>query len=278
MTFDDIRPFIRGASLFNWTWDNADFTVAYDCRIFAIHSGEARLCCEDGIYHMKQGGTAFFNAAQPYRFRMCEPGLPFSLLCINLDLTCSRTDVERFVQPSLQYQFNPAYIIDRIELPELVHPIIITDDCGLCDKVSEIFSEYHGSSPHSQLRMSLLATDYLISALRLSEGGSPRSAKLIESIKGYIHTHYSNKVTNEIIADELGYHPYYIARLFKSRTGVSLHRYLLEYRLQTAYQLLTICDRPIEDIAAECGFSSAAHLATAFKRKYQRSPSELRMM
>lgn len=28
MTFDDIRPFIRGASLFNWTWDNADFTVA----------------------------------------------------------------------------------------------------------------------------------------------------------------------------------------------------------------------------------------------------------
>ena len=61
MTFDDIRPFIRGASQFNWNWDNVDFTVAYDCRIFAILSGEAKLYCEDGIYHMKQGGTAFFQ-------------------------------------------------------------------------------------------------------------------------------------------------------------------------------------------------------------------------
>lgn len=250
--------------------------MAYDCRIFAILSGEAKLYCEDGVYHMKQGGTAFFNTAQPYRLRSLEPGLPFRLLCINLDLTRSRTDIDRFVQPALKHQFDPAYIIDRIELPELMHPIVIADDCGLCDKVYEIFAEYHGGSPYSQLRMSLLATDFLISALRLSAGGSPRSAKLIESIKGYIHAHYGGKVTNEIIADVLGYHPYYLARLFKSGVGMSLHRYLLEYRLQMAYQLLTICDRPIEEIALECGFSSAAHFSTAFRRKYQRSPSEFR--
>ena len=276
MTIDDIHPFIRGASMFNWSWDNNDFSVAYDCRIFAILSGEAQLLCEDGTYHLKKGGAAFFNTAQPYRFRLLKPDMPFVLICINLDLTQSRTDIEKYVQPSLASQFDSNHIIERLELPELKHPIIICDDCGLCDKVYEIFSEYHGNSENSKLRMSVLAVDFLVCALRLSHTSSPRSAKLVESVKSYIHAHYADKVTNELIADELGYHPYYLARIFAANVGMTPHRYLLEYRLHTAYQLLAICEKPIEVIAMECGFSSPAHFAAAFKRKYQRSPSDFR--
>ena len=57
---------------------------------------------------------------------------------------------------------------------------------------------------------------------------------------------------------------------------MTLHRYLLEYRLTTAYSQLALSPSPIERIAASCGFATASHFTAAFRKNYGKLPSECR--
>jgi AraC-like DNA-binding protein len=275
LTLGDIRPFVRCAAQFIWRWENSEFSLGYDCRIFAILNGEAWLRTRDNTYRLKKGAVMFFNAAEPYNFRAVE-GEKFSIIVINLDLTYSRSDVTSFVQPGMSGDFDPTKILERLELPELEKPIIIPDDSGLADKVRELFEEYHSSSPYRDTRLSALATDFIISAVRLSQVGTSHRAKLIAAAKSYIHENYGEPITNNDIAAALGYHPYYLSRLFNKEVGISLHKYLNEHRLRIALHLLTLSTEPIEKIAESCGFSSPAHFTASFKAKYGKPPSAFR--
>lgn len=271
----DIRPFIRNATMSAWTWDNPDFSAAYDCRIFSVVSGKAALRTQDREYTLSCGGTAFFNTGQPYHFRSPDSS-GFKYICLNLDLTREHTDIVKFVQPSLLGDYDESRIVERLELPELCRPLIFTEDNGLAGTVREIFEEFLGGAPYSEARTSLLAADYLINAVRHSASDTSGRAALVADVKRYIHGHYGEQLTNSDIAASLGYHPYYLSRVFRETAGMTLHRYLLEYRLTTAYSQLALSPSPIERIAASCGFATASHFTAAFRKKYGKLPSECR--
>lgn len=64
--------------------------------------------------------------------------------------------------------------------------------------------------------------------------------------------------------------------LFKSVENKTINQYLSELRLARALHLLTNGDSDISDIAASTGFGSLQQFSMAFKRKYGRSPREMR--
>ena len=271
----DIRPFIRNATMSVWTWDNPDFSVAYDCRIFSVVSGKAVLRTPDRECVVSCGGTMFFSTGQPYHFRSPDSS-GFRYICLNLDLTREHTDIVKFVQPSLLSEYDESRIVERIDLPELRRPLIFTEDNGLAGTVREIFEEFLGGAPYSETRTSILAADYLINAVRRSVSDNSGRAALVADVKRYIHEHYGEQLTNSDIAASLGYHPYYLSRVFHETAGMTLHRYLLEYRLTTAYSQLTLSPASIERIAASCGFATASHFTAAFRKKSGKLPSECR--
>ncbi len=274
MNLDEIRPFIRGASLMKWTFDSKLFSISYDCRVFAVHDGETILTTTDGEFRLSRGAVMFFGPAMPYRFR--NVGSPFPLLTINLDLTQNRRDIERFVQPGNETSFDESKIVDRQEIPELSAPIILSDAGELAGKVHEIYDEYQSRRPYFQAKLSAMTTDLIIEMVRKSKITNTRRDQLVSIIKSYIHDNFSRKTTNELIAAELGYHPYYLARIFNESEGISLHRYLVAFRLRFAKQLLQSTADPIEFIAESCGFTSPAQFSAAFKAKYGCSPSDIR--
>lgn len=271
----DIRPFIRNATMSVWTWDNPDFSAAYDCRIFSVVSGRAELRTPEREYLMSCGGTAFFNTGQPYHFRNIDSA-GFRYICLNIDLTREHTDIVDFVQPSFLADYDESRVVERLALPELSRPLVFTDDNGLAGTVREIFEEFLGGEAYSGTRTSLLTTDYLINAVRYSAPERSGRAALAADVKRYIHEHYGEPLTNNDIASALGYHPYYLSRVFRETVGMTLHRYLLEYRLTTAYSQLALSPSPIERIAASCGFATASHFTAAFRKKYGKLPSECR--
>jgi AraC-like DNA-binding protein len=63
---------------------------------------------------------------------------------------------------------------------------------------------------------------------------------------------------------------------FRTATGLSPHRFVLERRVTAAMHLLGYSARPIADVAAECGFSSQQHMATTMRRIAGVAPSEVR--
>jgi AraC family transcriptional regulator len=80
----------------------------------------------------------------------------------------------------------------------------------------------------------------------------------------------------ESLAAEAGHSYNRFLRAFRSSTGYSPHQYLLHLRLTHAKGLMRERDRPLLDIALECGFASHAHFTRAFRKRYGISPSQFR--
>ena len=78
------------------------------------------------------------------------------------------------------------------------------------------------------------------------------------------------------IAKELGIHPSYCNRTFRSVYGVSPRQYMSELVLNHAKTMLGKLELPIEHIATLLGYSDTAQFSRQFKRWTGMSPSEYR--
>jgi AraC family transcriptional regulator len=65
-------------------------------------------------------------------------------------------------------------------------------------------------------------------------------------------------------------------RTFKTTTGVSPHRWLVQRRVEQAKDLLLRSTLPLAEIALDCGFSEQSHFTRTFTRLVGTSPGEWR--
>ena len=79
-------------------------------------------------------------------------------------------------------------------------------------------------------------------------------------------------------ASDLGITATHLSRVCNSANGRSAHDLLNERVLAEAHRLLADTKRPIREIAAELGFSSAAYFTRAFQKKTGITPSHFRGM
>jgi AraC family transcriptional regulator len=95
--------------------------------------------------------------------------------------------------------------------------------------------------------------------------------------------HFEARLAEEIhLADLAGYiglSESYLARTFRAATGTTLHAALMERRIARARLLIEAVLRRgaranLADVAAATGFSSHAHMTTAFRRVLGVTPSE----
>ncbi|WP_188748979.1 helix-turn-helix domain-containing protein [Marinobacterium zhoushanense] len=97
--------------------------------------------------------------------------------------------------------------------------------------------------------------------------------------KQYMDEHLSRPDLGvEEVAAALGISGRHLNRLF-SEEELTPHQYLLEQRLQLAWNLLTHPSRHgygIADVAYQCGFSSQAHFARVFRRHFGLTPTDAR--
>jgi AraC family transcriptional regulator len=92
----------------------------------------------------------------------------------------------------------------------------------------------------------------------------------------YMQVFFSANITIEDICSEIGISPFHFMRLFKQKTGVSPHQYLLDIRIKKARELLTTGQYLVSEVAAMCGFINLSHFSSTFKRITGMPPSEYR--
>ncbi len=69
--------------------------------------------------------------------------------------------------------------------------------------------------------------------------------------------------------------PYHLTRTFKRVTGLSLHAYRLQLRLQAGLER-AVGGEPLDRIALDCGFANHSHFTAAFRKHFGTTPSLLR--
>jgi len=93
----------------------------------------------------------------------------------------------------------------------------------------------------------------------------------------YLRDQCGNPINRGIAAEALGISSGYLGRLVKRATGHSFQQALHEMRIERARALLSHPNLFIEDVALQCGYTSANYFTQAFRREEGLSPSEWRV-
>lgn len=92
----------------------------------------------------------------------------------------------------------------------------------------------------------------------------------------YIYDHLHEQITIDSLSRQVGLHPCYLASLFKKETGITIHSFIQNKRLETAENMLKNSAYSCADIANMLCFSSQSHFIRAFRKKYGMTPKEYR--
>ncbi len=111
---------------------------------------------------------------------------------------------------------------------------------------------------------------------RLSDRKEQEKDTLYNRVLEYIALNYATIENNDQVAQALNYHPYYINQYFKAQSGKTLHKYIMEWRLQKGAQLLRSSTQSIADIAHTVGFKNADHFSKCFTQQYHIIPTRFR--
>ena len=77
----------------------------------------------------------------------------------------------------------------------------------------------------------------------------------------------------EVISSEICISPSQLNRRIKTITGMTTSNFILNTRLNRAKKLLSITQKPIGEIAMECGFNDFAYFSRSFKKEFEITPS-----
>ncbi len=98
----------------------------------------------------------------------------------------------------------------------------------------------------------------------------------IDALIAYIGEHYSEKHSLDSLARVVGFSKFYISRLFKQHTGVTIMDYLIGVRMDKAKDLLAKSDQSIKQIGFTVGYSDSNYFTWSFKKYLGVSPVKYR--
>jgi len=270
----DLNPFLRFyAELRNDLIYNDTPVKVSDCRLFYILKGCAQLTTGMHTFSLSPGSLFYCPAGSCYTIHTQNA---MQLICLNFDLTQQWNDhilpmppsrdpshwpsmpvFSVFMEDSLY--LNSFLFLEKMErfLPQLEQ---IIEDCSS----GERFGKELGSA---QLKNLLI---------RLHRQDVQQLPSKLQLIQKYMQTNYACPLTNQHLADLVGYHEYYLNRIFTAYVGQSLHAYLMNIRLCRASYLILNTDMDLKSISEQVGFSSYPHFSAAFKQSYGYAPAKYR--
>ncbi len=100
----------------------------------------------------------------------------------------------------------------------------------------------------------------------------PVENNIINYLINYCEENYNDNIKINDLANKLGYNKYYILHLFKEKTGISLHQYIIQLKIKQAKQ--NNKNNNLLDIALENVFFDQSYFIRHFKRDEGITPKE----
>jgi AraC family transcriptional regulator len=165
-----------------------------------------------------------------------------------------------------------------------IHPLYGQYDTGLRELVLLLLEEAEVNGIHGKLYLDSLSTALATRLIFVGRSArqpqirraSPLPRRAFLQVVERMRTDLGTNLTLSMLAAESGYSRAHFLRMFRATTGQSPHRYLLELRLNRAHDMIADGSAPLSDVAYACGFSSQAHLSTAFRAKFRLAPGQYR--
>lgn len=103
-----------------------------------------------------------------------------------------------------------------------------------------------------------------------------RDVRRMQQIAEYVMAHYVHHIALDDIAAHIGMNRSAFCSFFKRNKGITFSRFVTEYRLTTACDLLKDPHSHISEICYAVGFNDLPHFIRVFKATYGMSPTKYR--
>ncbi|MBQ8551361.1 MAG: helix-turn-helix transcriptional regulator [Clostridia bacterium] len=243
----------------------------YDHRIFLILSGSASFILNGNEIPIFENSLIFLGINDEYFFKG-----KVRAVVINFDMTMAFCAKKQCICPVPRDIYDDELTFDKTTVESLEEPIIITADATMRSDTLALVQTYISGTTFSETLCSAMMKKLLADILLSLNKPKDKQTLLVDRILLYIRDNATDIDSNAYLGKIFGYHPVYLAEIFKNGTGKTLHSVILEEKLRIAARWLTYSNEAIEQIAFEIGFSSRNHFCTAFKKQFGCSPLSYR--
>ena len=271
MKLYEINPFVRFARNNEKSFFNTEMTAA-DHRIFFVFNGRASITLNSECFEIEKGDIIYWHSGCTYSVNNFENA---ELTGFNFDFTQNNNHITAAIAPTTVSDAGMPLEKTDFEDTEIFNSyFVIKNGFSLAGKFSEIVEEYEKREIYFNERCSVILKDILVFCARFSAiSHNSKTSHHAQEVLLYIRNNYKSGITNDIIATHFNYHPNYLNSLIIQHTGTSLHRYLLNYRMNKAVELLQTTSFSITKIAEEVGISDIKHFSKLFKNTVGVPPS-----
>ena len=269
MKLFDINPYVRFARVFEKPVSRREI-VGLDNRLFLCTGGSGEICVSGERYAMTEGAALLIRAGIPYKNTSETDGM--TLYAFNFDFMYAEDRPSVAVSYVLSENYRASMLIEpEVEVEGLSGRATLVSRFLHKDKLETVIAEYDAKGRYSSEISAALFKEILLIFARESSGGVRRTKG--ETVLEYVREHYREPMTNESVAERFSYHKNYINALIKSETGTTLHKYLLNYRIERARELIASGEYSVAEAGEAVGFSECTHFSRAFKKITGSSPN-----
>ena len=266
----NISPYIRFANMLCFEQQRGP-SKTYDCRFLYTFKGSATLHMMGQKYQLQKGSLAIFQPDTEY---VIYPTGPVTLAVFDFDYTQAYNRTSDYLVPRSPSDFQPEQAHEQIhftDAPALNQPFFHPNVKFLEPEISEIIKEFQVKKIFYREKNSVQLKNLLIDLTRQQQLGNIHN-DTVRLVIQYIDQHPTGRISNAQIGLDLNYNPNYLNKLMIQHTGMTLHQYVLQNRLDYAMTLLHTTDRSVNDIALELGFHSLSHFSNYFKKETGTTP------
>jgi len=272
MKFYQINPFVRIASR-NYHVSREDRVWVKDCRLFYVLSGSGTLFVENQRFAMEPD-TLFF----------CRSGICYGIVSQGIDLLCVNFDLDQRNNGYLSSyprtdarQVPPEVTWEPVEGETFLNSwLFLPGGRQYLEPLQRLLEEFSTRQVCYRESGSGILKTLLLQLHRQSLGASTTAAQAVADTIAFIKTNFARPLTNAQLSQRTGYHEYHLNRLFLRHTGVSIHKYILNTRIDAAKGLLLNTGDSLARIAEAVGFNSNTHFSTYFRKCVGITPLEFR--
>ena len=258
-----------------WQFDfhRIDWHWHHELEFLFVAEGTALCLVGSNKIELRKGSGIFINSGILHRFEAqystFTPNIVFSptLLAPEKSLI-----YEKYILPvinsSVSYQIFSPYTTWENDTLQLLSQIFTLQETEQDNELRTI-----------QLLFQLW--NILLNNLDLDSGScgihrlNHKQARL-QTMMQYIHDHYMEEITLEMIAASASISKSGALHIFQSGIRISPVAYLIQYRLAQAAEQLYATQKSVSSIAKETGFTSSGYFCRKFRQHYHMSPNEYR--
>ena len=252
--------------------DRNEPCISYDSKIIYLISGELTYYVNGGKRErLSPGNLLYIPAGTPYQFKSKY----MRAVVTAFDFTDSFGGAGEWIAPSPEVEYKPELCHNVCGFDAFEKVIMLSDVEAERDnfiRMSNIFTSAEG------FYLAELSAMLKLVLLKIAEHSDSNAlpSSMVENLDGYIRENIHDEISNTELGAVFGYHPFYISKMLKDKKGITLHQYVIQYRIKYALSMLRYSDKSIADIADETGFTDASYFTKSFKAQFGMTPKEYR--